>query len=334
MTTDTAPVPVTPPRPKLKANRLTWLGTRRQLLTLFLINLLFTVGSLGFYLPWAIGSLRDYVARNLRLNQQQVFASTAQPLSLLAGIGIAATGAALLVFLFRFAVNNHLPSIPTLTILLGYAGLYAGVYASLLYRWNSVTLRGQPFHLNNRIFAYLLLAVRRGFLNLVTLGFSLTESDRRKWEFICNGLSYKGIPFSAAIAPQDMKPLVWINLVSLWLPLLPVITLVMLLVQLPPELAAGPRGHFLVLLGLLISVLGLLGRSAYRAALWTLRVNRLRIGSLRMRSLAPAGDLARLKASNLLLLLLTCGLACPFVIHRTMEFHARTLVIGGDTEKI
>lgn len=314
--------------------RLLFRGTAGESFSTLGLNLLLSLASLGLYAPWALGTARTYLYGRLSLNKKYIFAYKNNPVEFAVGLGVLAVATIILLSLFHVAQTHGLSFLTFLVMLAAYALFYACVYASFYIRLRHISLHGRNFVPKPDVLGYTLLAVKRGFINLVTIGFKIPESDRLKWKFMVSNLSYSGGAFSSDMSASQARKTGMANMVSLWLPLLTVTVLVLTLVSLPPEAQAQGRGNLLTFLILLVTGLGFLGRTTYRAAMWDLRLSTLRLGPIRFRNTLDEKNVFRLQLTNALLFFFTAGLAYPYILHRKMEFYSEAILVSGDAEAL
>jgi uncharacterized membrane protein YjgN (DUF898 family) len=332
-----APAPAAQPAPqsvRLKPSKLFYTGTPLESYTIAGVSTVLSLISLGFYAPWAIGTAREYLYGRLSLNKKYAFAYKGNPVEMAVALGIAAVAILILLGLFHLTQSHGLSFLTFLVILAGYALFYAAVYASFYIRMRHISLNGRNFVPKADVLEYTKLALKRGAINFLTIGFKLPESDRLKWNFMVSRLSYSGGTFSSEMSASQARKTGMANMVSLWLPLLTGLVLVMMLATIPPEAAAKGAGNLLTFLTLLVTGLGFLGRATYRAAMWNLRLSTLRLGPIRFKPMLETKVLIRLQITNALLFFFTAGLAHPFILHRKMEFLAENVLVSGGADAL
>ncbi len=328
-----SPAPVAQPV-KLKPSRLFYAGTPLESYTIAGVSTLLSLGSLGFYAPWAVGTAREYLYGRLSLNRKYAFAYKGNPVEMAVALGVAAVTVMVLLGLFHVTQTHGLSFLTFLVLLAAYALFYAAVYAAFYIRMRHISLNGRNFVPKADILEYTKLALKRGAVNLFTIGFRLPESDRLKWNFMVSRLSYSGGTFSSEMSASQARKTGMANMVSLWLPLLTVLVLVMMLSTIPPEAAAKGAGNLLTFLILLVTGLGFLGRATYRAAMWNLRLSTLRLGPIRFKPMLDDKELIKFQIANSLLFFFTAGLAYPLILHRKMEFLTRTVLVSGGADAL
>jgi uncharacterized membrane protein YjgN (DUF898 family) len=329
-----APEPSAAQPVKLKPSRLFYSGTPLEAYTIVGVSTVLSLISLGFYAPWAVGTAREYLYGRLSMNRKYAFAYKGNPVEMAVALGVAAVAILILLGLFHVTQTHGLSFLTFLVILAGYTLFYAAVYAAFYIRVRHISLNGRNFVPKADVLEYTKLALKRGAINLFTIGFKLPESDRLKWNFMISRVTYSGGTFSSEMSASQARKTGMANMVSLWLPLLTGMVLVMMLSTIPPEAAAKGAGNLLTFLTLLVTGLGFLGRATYRAAMWNLRLSTLRLGPIRFKPTASEKDLVKLQITNALLFFFTAGLAYPFIIHRKMEFLAETVLISGGADAL
>jgi uncharacterized membrane protein YjgN (DUF898 family) len=80
--------------------------------------------------------------------------------------------------------------------------------------------------------------------------------------------------------------------------------------------------------------LGFISRFWYGAALWHEKFRGLRLGGLRFKSDVTGKGLAKLFVTNIILLVVTLGLAKPIIAQRTLRYYVTNMRLGGDLEAL
>lgn len=179
-----------------------------QLYKIWLLNLIFSIFTLGIYSFWGRTRLRKYIARCLML-LNHCFEYTGRGIELFLAffkVSIIFTALAGLYFGTQYIAHNIL-NMPILmdiidvTLAIVYLPrvlflIYAGGYGALRYRLSKTRWRGIRFYLSGSSFSYALFALGRTLLSIVSLGMLIPKSALEKERRILNNMSYGTLKFS------------------------------------------------------------------------------------------------------------------------------------------
>ena len=354
MTETVAPETVAPPagsletadpaKAKKKRNVLSYDGKAGKLFGLTMINVFLSFLTLGIYSFWGKTRIRRYLISSMMINGKERFEYTGTAKEMLVGWCKAmVVFAPVLVVLVWSSKDDEHPFIYLMSIAALYVLIYAGTYLALRYRLSRTRWRGIRFGLAGSAMTYLKICLKRLFFNIVTAGYGIAKSDIEKWTYMASEMHFGRLKFKYR---GDYKKLTWINMVTLWMPLIPIVSLSILIGavnEMPePDAAAttatnvaaddGTKLAFLVVLILIFTLCGVLGRLWYRAALRAEKFAGLNLEGIRFKSTATGKDYLKLKLMNLLIMIGTLGYGFAIVMNRNMNFECRHIIIGGDLD--
>lgn len=197
-----------------------------QLYKIWLLNLIYSIFTLGIYSFWGRTRLRKYLARCLTL-QNDGFEYTGKGkelfLAFLKVMGVFVILTVLYISL-EYVVHNILDMpflmdiidttlavvyIPVLFFL-----IYAGIYSAIRYRLSKTRWRGIRFHLSGSSFSFALFALKRFFLSIISFGVLIPKSALEKERRIINNMSYGNLRFSMNYHTHSLNKL---NIITLLL---------------------------------------------------------------------------------------------------------------------
>lgn len=330
-----------PVKTKKKRNILGYDGKAGKLFGLTMINVFLSFLTLGIYSFWGKTRIRRYLISSMMINGKERFEYTGTAKELLVGWckAMVVFGPVLVVLIWSGKDEEH-PFIYLLSLAAFYILFYAGIYLALRYRLSRTKWRGIRFGLAGSAMTYLKICVKRLFFNVVTLGYGIAKSDIEKWTYMAGEMRFGRLKFKYR---GDYKKLTWINMITLWLPLIPIASLATLLGALsepgaggetpvPPVEPDATKLAFIVILMVIFVIIGVLGRLWYRAALRAEKFNGLSLEGIRFKSTATGKDYLKLKLMNLLIMIGTLGYGFAIVISRNMAFECKHTIIGGDLD--
>jgi uncharacterized membrane protein YjgN (DUF898 family) len=314
------PQPVSPVRPKVPVIQAEYFGRNGDVLKLHIANLFLNIITLGVYSFWGKTRIRRYTTSHISIAQDR-FEYTGTGKELMVGAMKAS-----LIFI-PLVILMGVPFVNILAYPAFFAVLSVAVFMALRYRLSRARWRGIRFSLGGSVKEYFILAIKRTGMNIITLGWRIPESDILKWSYIANNMKYGDLSFSFQ---GDDSRLMAIHKQTLLIG-------VGLMVGSSILVGIGMHEPTHVLIAL-IGYLGFLGavlvRIWYGAALWHEKFRGLRLGSLRFKMDVDGKTLAKLVATNILLVVFTLGLAKPIVINRNIRYFVSRFKIGGDINEL
>ena len=299
----------------INKNDLTFSGSGKEFFGIWIVNFLLTICTFGIYSAWAKVRTTNYFYGNTKLKGSS-FSYTANPISILKGRIIA-----FVVLMAYTFLSQSSPQIGGLIILLIALISPLVIVSSLKFRMYNTEYRGLRFGFIGstgeayKIFlgGYLLVVLSLGIL------FPWWEKKRKEFyvrnirfgtsQFTCNmeyGTFYKaaGIVFLFTI--------LFIIFMSFFFPL-------------------GVNGGDIIGL-LFFPLIGILGAYWY-STITNHVISKSNLKNISFRSEMKTGELAMLWLGNIILMVITLGLATPWVMVRNARYRiSKTSVIGENLD--
>lgn len=326
-----------PQKAKMRANKIVYDGTGGKLFGMMIVNFFLAVLTLGIYSFWGTTRVRRYLWNAMSINGKERLQYTGTAMELLSGYFKAMLVLVPLFIVLSWAGETGHFIIYGIFLIFFYLLFFCGIYLAMRYRLSRTKWRGIRFSLEGSALEYMKISTVRFFWNFFTLGYKIPESDLLKWQYMTKNMRFGKMPFSFSGSHKD---LIFVNLVTLWAPLLPAIAVGMMFAGVAPEegQVADPAGAakagFLGILLAVIALAGFMGRLWYRAALRVESMRGLKLGHVRFKSHATGGGYCKLKLVNALIIVFTLGMGKAWAINRNMRFECANLVIGGDLNQL
>lgn len=280
-------------------------GQTGKLFKLWIINILLSIITVGFYNFWGKTKIRRYVARSFTLENER-FEYTGRARELLKGFALAfmvffvlglISGLSELIFGKESGANAVISLGLTFCYILLW---YFGWYSSLRYRASRTTwkaIRAGLAREGRR--PYITMRIKYGLLNAITLGLSVAYTDRKIWRHVMQNASFGTAPFTYNPRPDSLFAT---NLVCLLL--------------VPFTLGASRLWYIGELLNYKFDGIGIAG---------VVSENRFR-----------GSEHIGFVLLNWLIVLVTVGFGRPYVINRKMRYLASHITFHGvlDTDFI
>ncbi len=347
------PAPAAPPaRPTGPEHRLEHDGRFGEIFVLFLINLLFTVLTLGIYRFWGKTRIRRYVWSRTSLTGER-FEYTGTGLELFLGFLIAI--AILLppivgVYIWAFRKPPEPGDLQMVYLLvvviyglvfLSMLVYYVALFAVYRYRISRTSWYGIRGAMEGSAWAYGFLGLGLGLLNGLSLGWTKPWADIVVFQYrlkrayfgdnaLASEVRVKGLygPFAAAWCITAVVAIIATAIVMVFL------------VPLFQKMGRGtmPSADEMLMMELLpyviyvaFAIAWVMSSAWYRAALLRNIAAGTTIGPDRVHARADfsGGDYFRLAVPNFFLLIVSLGLLFPLVILRTTRFIARHVTMVG-----
>jgi uncharacterized membrane protein YjgN (DUF898 family) len=180
----TSSVPV-----KVPVTKVSYHGKSGQVFRLHLMNLLMNIITLGIYSFWGKTRIRRYMTSHVAILDDR-FEYTGTGKELLFG-----WLKAMLIF-FPLLMCLSIPGVNIIGFLAFSAIFSVAIYLTLRYRLSRTKWRGIRFRLAGSIKSFFWLSLKRGLINIFTLGFKIPKSDILLWSYIANNMSYGDLKFS------------------------------------------------------------------------------------------------------------------------------------------
>lgn len=339
-----------------KINRVFYEGKTGKIYSIWILNFLMTIITLGIYRFWGKTRMRKYLVSCFTLDGDR-FEYTGTGGELFKG------------FLKAF------PVVVLLTLPAALAGEAAGwpllfyiplfylygiaVYGAMRYRYSRTRWRGIRCLLRGSMIRYANISAIRAIFNVLTLGFAVPYSDIAKHRYVINNsyfgnvkAEYKGSAkkiYGAHIKSLLMMPFI-LAIGGIFFAI-PIIMEASFNVVVDAHGVPSPDGAYLTpvsetmaaLPGLIAALCYLFGvfltimllpasRAIYTAALMREQMRGIIAGDLRFGCDVKAWGLAKLQIRNTFIILFTLGLGTPLVIQRNMVFFAKHHAVIGDLE--
>ena len=270
-------------------------GTFGETLLLILKNTIFTIFTLGLYIPYARTNMRKYIWKSTKLAGHP-FLFHADPKNLLKGYLIL-FGIAAVSFLVVTFGSMLVPALaPVLTLIPGlfiFAFALRARYTAYAYLVNNTSYRSIRFRANKKAaWSFIKASLAGTFLTVITLGFytpfMLANLTRIKWQ----NTSYGSVPFQFTMKNRDFA--------------------------------------FQFYKGLFLTVITL-GFYApwFSVSLHKFRMKHLTFQGTRVESTVTGGGLIWLSIKSMIFLTFSLGLAAPYILNMNLAYYLDHLVIRG-----
>ena len=286
-------------------NHLSYDGKVSKLFLIWIKNLFFGILTLSIYRAWGKTNYRRYCYRSFTIDgDRPEYSGTGGEL----WIGMIKANI-IIVFLFMLfyipliifmgddpkpngmpghvQLYSNLLIIPAIWVL-----MYLAHFSALRYRLTRTKWRGIRGSMHGKIWPYVGFRIKRFFINLITLGFTIGRTDILDNNILLNQAYIGDTKFEYKANPKCLDR---INLITL---LLAIPTLFM-------------------------------SRSWYKAAKLNAKYNNLSIGNIKFSSNFGGWELMLFSLGNMLILIFTLLIGIPFVIHRIMRHFNAHLQISG-----
>ena len=301
------------PPPKSTSRRdLEFSGKGSEFFGIWIVNILLSICTLGVYSAWAKVRTTNYFYGNTRLGGS-TFVYTANPVSILKGRIIA------FLLLLSYSVLSHYS--PELSV--GFIILIALlspvlIVRSLKFRFQNTEFRGLRFNFKGKVSEAYKIFLGGYLLAMVSLGILFPWREKRRKEFFVGNIRFGTSEFccnpqlSFFYKTAGMIIVVFILLV---------VTFILFVALLGPVLAF-----------LIYPILGILG------AFWFSKITNhifenTQLEGVRFKSELDTFELIGLWIVNILLLVITLGLATPWVMVRNARYRiSKTKVIAENID--
>ena len=205
---DNVPAPTSATTPaKMPVQKITYHGDVGDIIGLHVINLLLNICTIGIYSFWGKTRIRRYITSHLALAKDR-FEYTGTGMELFLGWLKA------LVIFVPIIILMEIPGVNLIVLPFFLGVIAAAVYLAMRYRLGRTRWRGVRFALGGSVWQYLWLGLKRGLVNIFTLGILIPRSDIVMWTYLANHMQFGEAKFTYA---GDAKRLMKVHLVSLGL---------------------------------------------------------------------------------------------------------------------
>jgi uncharacterized membrane protein YjgN (DUF898 family) len=332
-------------------------GRLGELFSIFFVNLLLTIVTLGFYRFWAKARMRRYIWSRVRLNGD-AFEYTGTGGELLIGFLILA-GMVFVAAILKIAIDLAVPPdspLPILaTILLALIVVYlffVARYAAQRYRLTRTVWRCIRGGMTGSAWAWGGKAVLFSLLTAITLGLAGPWAQMRLLDDRVNN-SYFGdakASIHTSSLPLYLACLIGIGIMiagflAIFIEAGIILTIYFMVTGTgtDPEEARRlgetlVRDNKSVLIGSIVFIcvsfvlLGIVALAQYYVAMAREVAGELAVAELRFSTSLTTIPLLGLVLGNVAIILVTLGLGFPIAIHRTMRFLAHNVAVHGEIE--
>ena len=314
---------------------------------IFLVNILLTIVTLGVWRFWAITRMRRYIWSRTSVYGDrfeydgkggQIFVGFLIAMAIIVGLF---TVAATLGFLLK-PINQALAMLPFfLTYLVVIVLALGAPFSAQRYRLGHTVWRGIRGGMEGSMIKYGLRSLLYSFAIGLTFFQLFPWASLRLLERRINASSFGSMRFVAqgrAGALYGRFVLAWIATIVLAIAAFGGLfaierPLFMMLASHPNpatvQAMSQTLGFSVVGTYLVVILGGALISASYQAAFFRHVAGNTRLGDMAFASDVTAGDMVKLYAGNLLLLLFTLGLGYPVVLQRTVRFYTTHLLATG-----
>lgn len=316
--TDVSPTP-----PSLK--QLNFFGQPSEYFVIWMINLLFTLVTLGIYGPWAKVRRLNYMLGNVELDGHR-FKYLANPLSILKGRIIALVAfIALLIAMtklqsFALSTEGFIQAMLIFSsVLIMYAAMGLLIWKSLQFTFRMISYRGIRFSFTGSYAGVVGTFFFMPLLATVSLGILAPLAAKKTISFMSNNVKYGELHFKSEITiKQCLKPVLVLLLINISLVTFGIFTMVSV-INLSPDGTPNEMNIFGVYL--VFFLLAFFVQAFVVAMFRNLLVQNLKLShtSYFDSQIYPL-KLAIISATNFLAILFSLGLATPWAQIRKYKY--------------
>jgi len=328
--TPSRPSPSLPSMEPHAVHALAFHGSGGSFLGIHLINILFTILTLGIYHFWARVKVRRYLYSESEFKGDRfAYHGTGRELwlgSMRAGMIF---GGVSLLFKSAPLLPGGM-AVKIGVLLVGYLLLFllipVAIAATRRYRLSRSSWRGIRFSFRGSIAEFVRLYLKGIGLSILTFGFHYPSFIANQQQFLVSHSYFGDSRFGFDGKGSDLRRMYLFWFVLYWLALILVAGLGLLASQ---RIRLGSEGKFLVPLVFVIIPIAVTRWFWFQADKQRYVWNHTTFGPARFRATMTGGQLCLLKLGNALLLVLSLGLAWPWVMVRNVNFTFRHLSLEG-----
>lgn len=268
---------------------------------IWLLNIFLSILTLGIYNFWGKTKLRRYIARSFSVEGER-FEYTGSAAEIFKGFAIAYVIFSILFIISEtigFILENREAVGAGFTIV--YFMLWqVGWYASMRYRLSRTSWKGVRNHLkggwkNEAMGKFVRLKTWYFILNVISLGLYISRADRKIWHYVMDRISFGNQHVSYIKSEAEQKALFKTHLATL--------------------LLAIPTAGF--------------SRLWYVGTLMRYKFDGIRTAGLESQATFSGNRHLGFVTLNWIMMILTLGLARPYVIHRKMRYLSEHITFVG-----
>lgn len=309
--------------------RFTFRGTGADLFSIFILNVLKTILTLGVYHFWAKVNTRQYIwAQTEAAGDSFGYHGTGREL-LIGWLKATLVVGTLVGLQAGLNITNH----QVLGLLLFWAGLFCLIplvqIGSMRYRLSRTSWRGIRFSFRGDVQRYFLLSLRGLVLSAITVGMytPFYECETRRYLMAHSRLGTVSFGFDGS--PKTLLRIYVAHSLAAVLS----IGFMFALVALGRDRLPQPEGPMAIAYGIVALIpiilmyggIGLSLAACRRRFYW----NHMTLGSARFHTTVTTWNLLRLYGGNVLLFLGTLGLATPWITVRSRRYDCAQLRLTG-----
>ncbi len=315
--------------------RLSFHGDGRTLLGIYIVNIFLTLVTLGIYYAWGKTRVRKYMLAQIEFERDR-FAWHGTGKELL--IGYLKVGALLLIlsaasWLVRFLWRGPFTE-PVLT-LSGYVVALVlvpiGMVGARRYRFSRISWRGIRFSFRGRAKQFMRIFIGGTLLSVITLGLYYPIFQNNVRRYLVGNTYFGTVPFGYEGHGRDLFRR-FMLMVGLAVLTLAILWPILLMIAYGIGTASFSRLRtFAAAVLVFMPVFLVLGVDWLWYAAWRQRYywTHTSFSTARFRSSVTALRLISLTVTNLLLVVVTLGVALPWVLIRTIRFGFANVALEG-----
>lgn len=273
-------------------------GTFGEVFMLILKNTIFTIFTLGLYIPYARTNMRKYIWKSTKL-QGQPFLFHADPKNLLKGYLLLGLIAAVSFAIVGIGGAMFPMIAPVLTLIPGlmiFAFALRARYTAYAYLVNNTSYRSIRFRANkSATWEFIKASFVGTFLTIITLGFyapcAVANLQRIKWK----NTSYGNIPFQFTMKNWDFALQCYKNIF---------LSMITFGIYLPWAMASIHK----------------------------FKMKHLTFQNAKVESTVTGGGLVWLSVKSFFFLVFSLGLAAPYILNMNLAYHLDHLIIKGQMD--
>jgi len=300
------------PTRSINDSNLTFSGAGKEFFGIWIVNFLLTICTFGIYSAWAKVRTMNYFYGNTKLGGSS-FSYTASPLSILKGRIIAF--AVLIAYTF---LSQSSPQLGALIIILIALLAPLIIVSSLKFKMYNTEYRGLRFGFIGSVGEAYKIFLGGYLLVAISLGILFPWWEKKRKEFYVGNIRFGTSQFTCNPELNIFYKTagIIIAIIAFYLVLF--------------VLSMGSGGELFILL--IYPMLGILGAYWY-STITNHVISKSTLENISFRSEMKTGELIGLWIVNLILLVITLGLATPWVMVRNARYRiSKTSVVGGDLD--
>lgn len=300
---------------------------------IWIVNIFLTIITLGIYSAWALVRSKRYFYGNTEIMGAR-FEYHAKPLSILIGRIIA------IILLIIFSVSAAVPLINGVLLLVFYAALPWIINKSLRFNAYNSSYRNIRFNFEGTYFRAFMAFIVWPLLSIISLFILLPIATKKQQEYIVRNSLYGKTHFDMILPTGKVYKITFISIAI-------TIVIALLAYMLTSQIDMGEFSESLsgngiendnsieimlaIYAGLMAFYVGIIvSYFYYFVAMTNLVYNHMQLSGNKFKSTMTISSYAGLVLLNILLLIVTIGLATPWLRVRNARYKARKLTLMSD----